>query len=166
MFTAVVITTAPLAKCSLSKRSAIVSLLVGGETHHRVAYRDARSIFERAYWDRKRARRMSRRLGMPYDHKEEAAFCTARHNIMTALLKLQEEDASALIQKARLMSLAGLPSELNFDDVLHYVEGSRRVHLFYGGETSPDGRGHGHAVLVEWRAGRYTIVYHRKPSRR
>jgi len=142
-----------------------VTLLVGEETHHRVAYRDARSIFERAYWNRKRARRMARRLGMPRDRKKEAAFCNARHNIMMALLKLQEVDVPALIKKARLMSLAGLPSELNFDDVLHYVEGLRRVHLFYGGELSPDGRGHGHVVLVEWGADRYTIVYHRKPSR-
>lgn len=162
MSTAAVIATAPLAKCSLSERSTIVSLLVGEVTHHRVAYRNARSIFEKAYWNRKRARRIARRLGMPRDRKKEAAFCAARHNIMMRLLKLQEEDAPALIQKARLMSLARLPSELKFDEVLYYRDGRKGVHLFYGGRESPDGRGHGHVVLTG-RGEKYTVVYHREP---
>ncbi len=38
-----------------------------------------------------------------------------------------------------------------------------KVHLFYGGEESPDGAGHGHYVLAVSADGTYTLLYSRLP---
>jgi hypothetical protein len=152
------------AKCSLSRWSVAVSLLVGEETCQKAAYRDARRIFDRAYQIRKKARRAARWSGASRNNETEATFCIARRNIMQAIQRLEEQDAAALIQKARYMSLARLPSELKFDEVLYYLDGRRKIHLFYGGHQSPDGYGHGHVVLTK-RGEKYTVVYRREPFR-
>lgn len=103
------------------------------------------------------------------DPRVESDYCLARHHMMMALLAVEDGSASALIRKVRYMSCADLPSEMDSDRVLYYRE-HETVHLFYGGEQSPtgegespDGRGHGHVVLIKEDEGGYRVDYHRKP---
>jgi len=93
--------------------------------------------------------------------------------MMIALREFEKGDGAARHRKMQYMNAVELPSEYAHDDVLYYEEGSK-VHLFYGGATaptgrgdSPDGRGHGHAILVAKDGGKegYVVSYHRRPVR-
>ena len=104
-----------------------------------------------------RSRKMLRRDKLLYNYDESKQhYYSVRHALMLAILAVENDDEGLRDYKARIIqSLIAhqcVSEEMPPDQVLYY-EKDDKIHAFYGGRRfgstlqSPDGVGHGHAIL-------------------
>lgn len=78
-------------------------------------------------------------------------YLDAREEYLRAIAVEELSSQVASTQKQEWMRLAGVPDNYHFRHVWHYVQKGKRgqiVHLFFGGEDNPVGKGHGHFKLT------------------
>lgn len=139
--------------------------------NHGAAAHDARVAYRQLRNQISQLKEQSAWLKIELDiQRREKHYYMIRHHMMEKRQQAESNNEAALEAKRTYMISAGIPISVAPEDVLYYTDG-RRVHLFYGGTTSPtgsgvssDGLGHGHIVLIKGASGVYRVQYSRDPQ--